>query len=157
MKRFNDFVALSDVIKMKLENIEMKSFPSKFQIFNKSETRRAYFDEMMKRLLRAAKEHEEIRHQVLSIIISFVNLKHKAAKEDVIREKAVSKSSIFSQEDEIETDRVKEPLPQIATATEIKKVIEKASDKAEEEQKLIDDGEVEVKVDDKSNVTMMKF
>lgn len=36
VKRFNDFVALNDVIKMKLENIEMRSFPSKFQIFNKS-------------------------------------------------------------------------------------------------------------------------
>ena len=48
-------MALHEVIKMKLENIEIKSFPSKFQIFNKTETRRAYFDEMLKRLLYAAK------------------------------------------------------------------------------------------------------
>ena len=65
----------------------------------------------------------------------------------------MSKSSIFSHEDEIETDRT--DRTQLPTAQEITKVIEKASDRAEEEQRLIDDGEI--KVDDKSNVTMMKF
>lgn len=78
----------------------MKSFPSKFQIFNRSETRRAYFDEMMKRLLRAAKEHEEIRHQLLKMIVAFVHLKSKAGKEEIVVEKVSSKSSVFTNDDE---------------------------------------------------------
>lgn len=53
MKRYSDFEALNEVIRMNFKNIDLNlpEFPSKFQVIHREESRRNYFEKLLNRIL----------------------------------------------------------------------------------------------------------
>lgn len=60
------------MLKIKFKNIELDAFPSKWQLFKKITHRMEYFNKMMNRLLKFARDHPEARYKMLTCIVSFV-------------------------------------------------------------------------------------
>lgn len=79
-KRFNDFEALYQLIKMKYKNEDLGEFPSKFQIFGKEETRKEFFEKFLDKLI---KGHQENR-RLVSVIYLFLakDIKYNPDKEE---------------------------------------------------------------------------
>lgn len=77
---------------IKFKNIELDHFPSKWQLFKKISHRMEYFNKMMNKLLRFARDHPEARQKMLTCIVSFVGpqLEMNVRREEGVRKKSDS-------------------------------------------------------------------
>lgn len=58
---------------MKYENIDLPEFPSKYQIFNKVESRKEKFQKILEKIIILASLHENITESLLSILFKFLS------------------------------------------------------------------------------------
>lgn len=58
LKRYSEFEALYEVVRMNFKNIDLNldQFPSKFQVINREETRREYFELLLNRAVQVYTE-----------------------------------------------------------------------------------------------------
>ena len=97
-KRFNEFEALHQLISMKYKNYYMGELPSKFQVFNKEQTRKKYFQSMLTQIIKDhshVDQFHETSKRLLSIIYLFLTSDIEPPKE---KKKIVVEDS-FSEED----------------------------------------------------------
>lgn len=93
MKRYSDFEALYEVIRMNFKNIDINlpEFPSKFQVINREESRRNYFEKLLNRILEiyCEKITNETNRRLLSTIYVFmVGEQLKEANSQLFSEKS---------------------------------------------------------------------
>jgi hypothetical protein len=119
MKRYSEFEALYDVINMNFKNIDLNlpEFPSKFQVINREETRRNYFERLLNKIVEiyCEKITNETNRRLLSTIYVFmVGEQLKPSKGSPFtewssaNESSVMKSSHRSSEEEKLKDNEKE-------------------------------------------------
>jgi len=70
-KRYTEFQGFYDSLKIRYQNINFPNFPSKFQLVNKNESRRKFFDSLLKTVLKLAIGHIEIRKEIMKVIYDF--------------------------------------------------------------------------------------
>lgn len=75
-KRYTEFQGFYDFLTKRYQNIAFPSFPSKYQIFNKVEYRKKYFDSLLKIVLEIAKTHSEMKSEILKLLYDFVFSSH---------------------------------------------------------------------------------
>lgn len=75
-KRYTEFQGFYDSLTYRYQNISFPPFPSKYQIFNKKENRKKYFDALLKFVLQLAKNHKEIKKEILKLLYDFVLASH---------------------------------------------------------------------------------
>lgn len=71
-KRYTEFEGLHDSVTFRYRNIKFQELPSKFQLFNKLETRRKFFEEFLNFMLGLAKKHKSIKKDIMKIIYDFI-------------------------------------------------------------------------------------
>jgi hypothetical protein len=76
LKRYSEFEALHEVVRMNFKNIDLgtEDFPSKFQVINREETRRQYFERLLNRIVQTycEKVTNETNRRLLSTIYVFM-------------------------------------------------------------------------------------
>lgn len=76
LKRYSEFEALYEVIRMNFKNIDLGigNFPSKFQVLNREETRRSYFEDMLNQIIHiyCEKITNETNRRLLSTAFVFL-------------------------------------------------------------------------------------
>ncbi len=59
-------------LRIKYENLELPSFPSKFQLINKVETRKAQFHLLLNKVLEIAVKHAKIQINLMKTLYAFL-------------------------------------------------------------------------------------
>jgi hypothetical protein len=70
-KRYTEFQGFYDSLKIRYQNINFPNFPSKFQLVHKNESRRKFFDSLLKTVLKLAIGHIEIKKEIMKVIYDF--------------------------------------------------------------------------------------
>lgn len=71
-KRYTEFAGLYDSLKIRFQNISLPEFPSKFQVFQKKESRKLFFNNFLKSILSLAVSHQESKQEILNILYIFL-------------------------------------------------------------------------------------
>lgn len=71
-KRYTEFQGLYDSLTYRYHNINFEKFPSKTQVFNKEDTRKKFFENLLSNILMLSAKYKEIRKELLSIIYEFI-------------------------------------------------------------------------------------
>jgi hypothetical protein len=71
-KRYTEFQGFYDSLTYRYQNINFPTFPSKFQIVNVKESRRKFFDSLLKTVIKLAVGHKEIRKELLKLLYEFI-------------------------------------------------------------------------------------
>jgi len=71
-KRYTEFQGFYDSLTFRYQNINFPTFPSKFQILNVKESRKKFFDSLLKTVLKLAVGHKEIRKELLKLLYEFI-------------------------------------------------------------------------------------
>lgn len=72
-KRYTEFAGLYDSLKERYKNLNFPEFPSKTQIINKVETRKAFFDSLLKLLFELANKNEENKKDFMKVLFKFLS------------------------------------------------------------------------------------
>jgi hypothetical protein len=71
-KRYTEFQGFYDSLTIRYQNLIFPEFPSKFQLINKKEKRKMFFDSLLKTVQQLACSHGEIKKDLLKLIYEFV-------------------------------------------------------------------------------------
>ena len=71
-KRYNEFAGFYDTLTIKYKNLNFPEFPSKFQLFNKEETRKNNFSKLLQFVLTLSVNHREIKRDLMKILYEFL-------------------------------------------------------------------------------------
>ncbi|EAR95709.2 PX domain protein (macronuclear) [Tetrahymena thermophila SB210] len=72
-RRYNEFHALYKVLKLKYQNIQLPSFPSKYTVINRTEKRRVAFHRILNGILEIAQQHQgQIQKNILQLLYVFL-------------------------------------------------------------------------------------
>ncbi|KAL4497918.1 hypothetical protein ABPG72_014775 [Tetrahymena utriculariae] len=72
-RRYNEFHALYKVLKLKYQNIQLPSFPSKYTVINRTEKRRVAFHRILNGILEIAQQHHgQIQKNILQLLYVFL-------------------------------------------------------------------------------------
>jgi hypothetical protein len=71
-KRYTEFQGLYDSLLIRYQKLQIPEFPSRYQIINKKEKRKQYFDTLLKTIHELACMHNSIRRDLLKLIYEFV-------------------------------------------------------------------------------------
>jgi hypothetical protein len=71
-KRYTEFQGFYDSLTIRYQNLSFPEFPSKFQLINKNEKRKLFFDSLLKTVQQLACSHSEIKKELLKLIYEFL-------------------------------------------------------------------------------------
>ena len=71
-KRYTEFAGLYDSLRMRYQNVTFPEFPSKYQLFNKTDDRKKFFTQLLKSLLKLVISHQESKKEVFKILYKFL-------------------------------------------------------------------------------------
>jgi hypothetical protein len=71
-KRYTEFQGFYDSLTYRYQNLKFPDFPSKFQLVNTKESRKKFFDSLLKTVLKLAAGHPEIKKELLKILYEFM-------------------------------------------------------------------------------------
>jgi hypothetical protein len=71
-KRYTEFQGFYDSLTIRYQNLNFPEFPSKFQLINKNEKRKLFFDNLLRTVQQLACSHNEIKKELLKLIYEFV-------------------------------------------------------------------------------------
>lgn len=71
-KRYTEFQGFYDSLTYRYQNLNFPQFPSKFQIIKKEESRKKFFDSLLRTVLKLASAHPEIKKELLKLLYEFV-------------------------------------------------------------------------------------
>jgi hypothetical protein len=92
-KRYTEFQGLYDSLTYRYQNLTFPSFPSKFQLVNVKESRKKFFDSLLKTVLKLAAGHPEIKKELLKILYDFVMEKNGGIEIKALTERKLNNSS----------------------------------------------------------------
>ena len=71
-KRYTEFQGFYDSLTYRYQNLKFPPFPSKFQIVKQKESRKKFFDSLLKTVIKLAEAHPEIKKELLKLLFEFV-------------------------------------------------------------------------------------
>jgi hypothetical protein len=71
-KRYTEFQGFYESLTYRYTNLKFPSFPSKYQLLNQKETRKKFFDSLLKTTLKLARAHSSIRKELLKLLYEFI-------------------------------------------------------------------------------------
>jgi hypothetical protein len=71
-KRYTEFQGFYDSLTYRYQNLAFPTFPSKFQIINQKESRKKFFDSLLKTVVKLAEAHPEIKKELLKLLYEFI-------------------------------------------------------------------------------------
>lgn len=71
-KRYTEFQGFYDSLSLRYKNLKFPTFPSKFQMLNKQEYRKQYFENLFSAVLSLANQHVEIRKDLMKLLFEFI-------------------------------------------------------------------------------------
>lgn len=71
-KRYTEFAGLYDSLKLRYQNVNFPEFPSKYQVFNKIEIRKKFFNQLLASILNLAMTHQESKKELFRILFKFL-------------------------------------------------------------------------------------
>lgn len=95
-KRYTEFQGFYDSLTYRYQNINFPSFPSKFQILNQKESRRKFFDSLLKTVLKLAVGHKEIRKELMKLLHEFFFRQGGSEVKQTHRKTSIQSSEINS-------------------------------------------------------------
>jgi predicted DNA-binding protein YlxM (UPF0122 family) len=101
-KRYTEFQGFYDSLTIRYQNLTFPEFPSKFQLINKNEKRKKFFDNLLKTVQQLACSHTQIKKDLMKLIYEFViGSSHEfIAKSNSLNESGISQNcpreSVFS-------------------------------------------------------------
>ena len=71
-KRYTEFQGFYDSLTLRYKNLKFPAFPSKFQMLNKQDFRKEYFEGLFQSVLQLAQQHSEIKKELLKLLYEFI-------------------------------------------------------------------------------------
>jgi hypothetical protein len=71
-KRYTEFQGFYDSLTFRYQNLQFPEFPSKFQVLKKEETRKKFFESLVKTVVKLASTHQEIKKELMKLLYEFI-------------------------------------------------------------------------------------
>lgn len=91
-KRYTEFQGFYDSLTYRYQNLKFPDFPSKFQLVNTKESRKKFFDSLLKTVLKLAAGHPEIKKELLKILYEFMWEKNSSIEIKPLGERKLNNS-----------------------------------------------------------------
>lgn len=73
-KRYTEFQGFYDSLTLRYQNLNFPAFPSKFQVINKEESRKRFFETLCRTVIKLAIAHQEIKNDLMKLLFEFVHV-----------------------------------------------------------------------------------